>query len=313
MALPKKIQQQAEAVAQLEEQMAAATQETEPTAPPVEEPTPPAEPQGNSPAAEPQHAPPADDVAQKYRTLQGMYNSAMQRLTNLSSEVEQLKGELLKARRVEEAPEAPDTSLISPKDVETYGEDLIDLASRIAQKEIAKSSRAYERQIAELTGRLNEQIGEVKTRQVASAEDLFFERLTRAKPDWEALQATSECQEWLGMRPPGVDATWNDILVAAAKKHDVQRVLEVFQTFEATRPKREAAPTPKTSNELQRQVAPSKSKAGSVSSDKRVYSFAEYEREMRNVASLQKSGRYDEAQRLEKDLDAAFVEGRVRP
>ena len=61
-----------------------------------------------------------------------------------------------------------------------------------------------------------------------TANELFLDGLTRALPTWKQVQATDECQAWLASRIPGSRATWNDSLLDAANRHDVDAVMEVF-------------------------------------------------------------------------------------
>jgi hypothetical protein len=134
------------------------------------------------------------------------------------------------------------------------------------------------------------------------------------------VQATAECQEWLGNRIPGTTVTWDMALKDAASRRDVKTVLEVFENFfskhptlNPSAPAPEPAPAP-AKQELQRQVAPSKSSASAPTANtKRTYTGAEYQVESNRLMRLMQKGALDEANRLEAELNAALVEGRVTP
>lgn len=329
MALPKAIQEQANAIAAMEQQATAAP--TEPASPGTAPPTPAApaanEAQALDPAAtatppEPAAAPPepkADEALweQRYRTLQGMFSRETR---TLHAKVQELEEKLAAKPAAPAEPAAPATS-VTPKDAEAFGEDLIDLARRIARDEFGAREATYVNRIEQLEAQLTKQVGEVRQTQQASASELFFERLTAAVPTWERMQETPECQQWLAARVPGFAFTWNDALQNAAAQLDVQRAVEIFGTFIAAHPKfappRAAAPAakPQVNQELARQVTPQKtsSPAPAASSNTRVYTSAEYAAESDRVIRLSKAGKFDEAAQIEQQLNAALMEGRIRP
>jgi hypothetical protein len=248
-----------------------------------------------------------------YGSLQTQNRELHDQLRNLQNEVRNLQ-----VARVEPG-KAERPALVTPKDVEAFGEDLIDVVRRAAREEFAPEREQYKEYIAALEKKLTEQVGAVQEGQQRGESDKFFDRLTQAIPNWEELQATQECQEWLGTRPPGNRNTWNDILRDAAARHDAQAAVEIFRAFDASRPRAQppvqAAPVkPQTSNELQRQVTPSKSKASAPSTAQpRIYTASDYEAESMKVIKLRKTNRHDDAQALENELNAALQEGRIRP
>ena len=335
MVLPKQVQAQADALEQYERQVAEARNAQQPK--PADTPDPPPEtPPGDTPAPAPAPAPaeppkPADDDSgtwrQRYLSLQGQYNSQVpalqQQVQTLTESVAQLTQQL----KTKEAPppeSAPEADLVTSKDVEAFGEDLVDLARRIAKDEFGKRESKYIKQIEALQGQLAEakgQVGEVVESTAKSANERFFETLDARLPGWDKVQATAECQEWLGTRIPGTAATWDLALKEAAGRRDVQTALEVFDAFFAKHPtlnpKAEPAPAPAPTpakQELERQVAPSKSTASAPSAgSKRVYTGADYTSESNRLMRLMQQGKAEEAGRLEAELNAALAEGRVTP
>jgi hypothetical protein len=130
------------------------------------------------------------------------------------------------------------------------------------------------------------------------------------------VQASEACQKWLGSKVPGANFLWNDVLVDAAEKLDAARAIEVFTAYAQTQP-RAPQPAPAASgrrSELSRQVTPAKS-GGSVTAatEKRTYTAKEYEAESMQIVRLTKAGRHDEAKQIEDELNAALLEGRLKP
>lgn len=332
MALPKQVQAQADALQQFEQQVAAARAAQEPK--PDEPPDSPKDPEGTAPAPAPAPAPaeapkPTDDDSstwrQRYLSLQGQYNSQVpalqQQVQTLTESVAQLTQQL-KAKEAPPPEALPEPELVTKKDVDAFGEDLVDLARRIAKDEFGKRESKYIKQIEALQGQLAEakgQVGEVVQSTAASAQERFFEALDARMPGWDNVQKTSECQEWLGTRIPGTTATWDMALKDAAAKRDVKTVLEVFEVFfqkhPNLNPNKPAAPAPsQAKQELQRQVAPSKSTASTPTANtKRTYTGAEYQTESMRLLRLMQKGQAEEAGRLDAELNAALAEGRVTP
>lgn len=330
MALPKQVQAQADALEQFERQVAEARSAAEPK--PDEPNPPPKDPEGSAPAPAPAPAPAdppksADDDStwrQRYLSLQGQYNSQVpalqQQVQTLTESVAQLTQQL----KTKEAPApepAPEADLVTKKDVDAFGEDLVDLARRIAKDEFGKRESKYLKQIEALQGQLAEakgQVGEVVESTAKSANERFFETLDARLPGWDKVQATAECQEWLGTRIPGTTATWDMALKQAASNRDVKTVMEVFDAFFAKHPTmnptaKAPAPAP-AKQELQRQVAPSKSSASTPTANtKRTYTGAEYQAESMRLMRLMQRGQAEEAGRLDAELNAALAEGRVTP
>jgi len=324
MALPKQVQRQADAITEYDRQQAEAIEGA--TAQPPEDPeAPPAQPAPSSVVAMPSPAPataqPADaQWEQKYRTLQGMFS---QETRNLHNQIRTLSDELTALRdqvKQRDTPPAPPTTLITEKDTEAFGADLVDMARRVAREEFGTRESSYLGRIAQLEEQVTQQVGAVQQNQQQSSREGFFAKLESVVPGWEQMQVTEACQQWLASRIPGAGFTWNDVLVDAAEKFDAARAIEVFQTFRAAhapQPPQRATPNPAAQRraELSRQVTPPRvaSSPAQLPGERRIYSAAEYESETLRAIRLNKTGKYDEATQIETDLNAALMEGRIRP
>jgi len=336
MSLPKQVQRQADAMREYDEQLTAAATPPEPTDPP-ETPQPAAPPQEQTPQPPTNPpAPPVDDPnsetwAQRYRSLQGQFSTLVpqlqQQVRDLTTKFDAATGRIDELTRAAQQPATPPqapTELVTKSDVDAFGPELVDLARRIARDEFGQREVTYKNQIEALQQELQVtkgSVGEVAQTQQRTAQQSFFERLDTAVPGWQAAQQTPECQTWLATRIPGQAATWDQALKAAAGRLDVGAVKELFDAFyerfpqhNPSAPPRVPAPTP-ASRELQRQVAPSKSNASPnlTPQNKRTYSAADYQSESLKQLRLEQAGKFDEAKRIENELNTALAEGRVLP
>ena len=156
MSIPKQVQKQSEEVQELykqingepEEAQAKAEATTEPVVENVEEPTPSDSVKEQAPQSEPQEQTesgdqePKDNWQQKYKSLQGMYNSDVPRLNaqnrDLTSRVAQLE-QLLSTVKDEPAQKTPvqTAKLITDDDVKEYG-DSIAVMKKAAREEVSQ-------------------------------------------------------------------------------------------------------------------------------------------------------------------------------
>lgn len=331
MALPKQVQAQASVADEYDKQVAAAQLAAEPKQeePTQSEPEQEPEKQSQEPVSVDPQKPTEDDPnsltwRQRFQSLQGQFNSQMpalqQQVAQLTEFADQLQAKL-KEQKTASQPEPEQSQLVTTKDVEAFGEDLVDLARRIAKEEFGRRESKYIKQIEALEGQLTkaeDQVGEVVQSQAKTAQDRFFENLSTTVPSWEQVQATDDCQTWLATRIPGSQSTWNDALLNAANRRDVQSVKEVFDTFfekyPSHNPSAKKQQQSSARQELNRQVAPGKSTASNPSSQTgRVYTSADYIAESNRIVRLSQQGKHDQAMQLQSELDAAQTEGRIRP
>jgi len=322
MALPKQVQNQAAAAEEYDRQVKEAQAATAP-----EPPEPPKAETPSEPPAPPQPAPASvkDDEPtwkQRFLSLQGMFNS---QVPLLQQQVKELQAQLKAKEASPPEPQKPSKKeLVTKADEDAFGSDLIDVIRRGAREEIERLSEQYEMKIGELKQQLQEarqSVSEVAEVQTKSVQEQFFTTLEARLPKWEEIQASAECQNWLGSRVPGSTYTWNDALVSAANRHDVDAVMEVFDEFFSRHPqlkpgaKPAPAPAPRNREELNRQVTPAKSNAAAPTPNgsKRIFTSQDYHNESMRVIRLTQQNRRQEAEALEAELNAALAEGRVKP
>lgn len=233
---------------------------------------------------------------QRYRSLDGMIQAR-------DRQIEQLHQLLAGMQQAPAAPAAPAPTkgkLVSEKDEEAFGADLIDLTRRVMQEESGEVIAALKEQVAQLQAQLQ---GVSQTAAV-SVQDRFETRLSAAAPNWRKIDSEPAFIEWLQASP-----TRHKLFAEAARAHEVQDVAYFFNEYEKTH---QSAPAPAVDPRLEKQVAPGRSKAvptpAKQPSDKKQWTRSE-------IADFMVNGkkRYspDEYTRLYKDVFAAQQEGRV--
>ncbi len=322
--LPEQVLRQAREVEALEKAMNPETPpETQPPANP--ENTPPQEPQASQvqPAPAPQPPAPSEEETWKarYLSLQGLFNAEVPKLQN---RVRELEAQVVatQAQPKPPAPEAtPPKKLVTDKDVETYGGDLIDLIRRQAS-EIAQAERAgLEAEITKLRGennQLQQQLGGVAQQQTQTSRAAYEADLTKAVADWGQININPEFHQWLAVPDPLSGIQRQKLLENAYGGFDVKRTAALFNAFKAEKGMLTAQPpvarTPPS--ELSRQIAPGTSRSAPSSSEptgsERVFSQEEIHRFYTDVAKGLYAGKAQEAAKIEAEIDAAVAAGRVR-
>lgn len=210
------------------EVVAEAVEEAEPPTLAVVEndPAPEAEPTVDAGEQEPEPDPTPDLAAkleaaeQRYRTLQGMHNAD-------KAVLEQYK-ELVEMQTQAAQQPAEPAPVAAPQgwnaeDVSQFGDDLIDLMSRVSRQVVSD-------QVAELKTMIEGLQGEVKG--VASftaqtAQEKFEADLTTAVPNWRTIDSNEEFSTWLSSVP-----AVNKVFAQAVNDLDAGSVVGVFQMFE---------------------------------------------------------------------------------
>lgn len=311
-ALPKAVKAQLEQAEQIEKALAAKNAPQEPE-PPVEPPEtePPAEPQQQA-APEPVVTPPGDepDIHERYITLKGKYDAEVPRLveglrerdrqiTELSERMKQLE------QKSAEPPKAD--PLVSDKDVEAFGDDMIDLVRRAAREEFGRLAGPMLAEIRKELTPVREQVSTVVNRQKLTEEDRFYQTLTGLVPDWEQINADQRWLEWLGEIDPLVGDVRQAALDTAFRAMDAKRTAAIFNTWKAQFQPKVKSPV----QELQRQVSPSKSGASApVQPAAKIWTNAEYQAAFDPRLTRHMSAA--EIASLQAEADRAAQENRVR-
>ena len=264
---------------------------------------------------EPTNQIPEEKWENKYHTLKGMYDAEVPRLHSqvreLNSQVQQLIADAAAAKA--QVPQEPinTSSLITEQDKEAFGPDLIDLIERATESKVS-TFRQRESELVKEIKELRGKLGDVSERQVVSDKDRFLMGLGQRVPDWESLNTDQGFLTWLSEIDPVYGIPKQAALTNAYESLDVARVASIFEAYK--RLVTPAQPGKQKNQELQRQVAPTRSRASSPdpadSNSQRIFSqqdIAQFYEDVRrgNVSP-------EDAVRIENEIHAAAAEGRIR-
>jgi hypothetical protein len=317
MALPRQVEAQLRELEALEKQLAEgqnpAPADPEPTpAEPPQDPQPqPTEPKPVEPTPTPTEPVVAEETwQQKYKTLKGMYDAEVPRLhadlRDLKAQVDNLR-KASEIKPVEPAKPAAATKLVTDADVEAFGQDLIEVQRKVA-REVASEFRGELDAMRAENEKLREQLTSTGT-QVSEAS--FEQRLYRMVPDFEAVNADPKWIAWLNEVDPLLRAPRSSVAQQAFNRGDAEGVAHYVAMFKKT-----VAPVEQKADkteELERQLQPNRgaTSAPPASQKGKVYTNADIEKMFRKAADLGTKGQTDAAKKLEAEIDAAYMEGRV--
>jgi hypothetical protein len=317
MALPRQVEAQLRELEALEKQLAEgqnpAPADPEPTQaePPQDQQPQQSEPKPVEPTPTPTEPVVAEETwQQKYKTLKGMYDAEVPRL---HADLRELKGQVDSLRKasetkpVEPAKPAAATKLVTDADVEAFGQDLIEVQRKVA-REVASEFRGELDAMRAENEKLREQLTSTGT-QVSEAS--FEQRLYRMVPDFEAVNANPKWIAWLNEVDPLLRAPRSSVAQQAFNRGDAEGVAHYVAMFKQT-----VAPAEQKADktdELERQLQPNRgaTSAPPTSQKGKVYTNADIEKMFRKAADLGTKGQLDAAKKLEAEIDAAFMEGRV--
>jgi hypothetical protein len=311
--LPKQVQAQADAVAELDKmfEQPAPTEQEQVEA--VQEPAVEQAPAAEKPKSD-------DDTWQKrYQTLQGMFNAEVPRLNSQVKELTtQLQTAIASIEALKKQPqkqEKPVEKLVTEKDVEAYGGELIDLVKRQAAEVIQSERATIQDDLAKLqaeNAELKKMLGGVAEKQGANERRAYYVELASQVPEYEAINTNPDFLTWLAEVDPLSGVTRQAYLNVAFEQFDAKRTATLFNAFKkdaglAAQPKQDAK------QELQRQVAPGTSRASAPTTPnagEKIWAM----RDIEQFYTEASKGRYsrEEAARIEAEIDAAVAAGRIR-
>lgn len=257
------------------------------------------------------------EYEQKYKTLQGMYNSEV---VTVKRENAALKERLTQLENLLTTPQQVQSigaveKYITAKDEEDYG-DTIDVIRRAAREEdqMLKSEVEFlKAELRKMASTVIPTIEQVTKTQSQNQEQLFWDRLTQAVPDWQTINNDAAFHEWLLEVDPISGFSKQVFLEDAQKRFDVGRIATLFNTWKRQINAPQAQQTSDArKSELEKQIAPAKAKSSNRQPQKdRVYSHKDIADFYADVRRGVYRGRDDERARIEADIFTAQVEGRI--
>ena len=334
MALPKQVQQQLDEVEELEKQLEAQGEEVEAkpevkkkkTSKKAKAEDTEVEVTDDEPIEEPVavEATPADDskeevsesFKQKYATLRGKYDAEVPRLhqqvKELTDQMNAIREEAEAAKKVEAEKPKEKVSYVTDADREEYGDDLIDFQRRVAKEASQEYEDRFEQQ-AKVIEQLQQQISNTGNQ---VGEVGFSPKLNALVPGFDQLDNVERWVAWLNEYDPMTRGPRRDQAQSAFNSGDAEAVAHYVGLFRESINEPVANGKSDRQTELEKQVTPSRSASTvtnkSSSKDSRVYSEKELNNAWTKIRTLNTQGKYDDAEKLEAELTAAYMEGRVK-
>lgn len=282
-----------------------------------------APPDAPAAAAQPVQAPAPDPVAEanhRYSVLQGKYNAETGRLLGAAQALKDENQRLLEALNQRQAPPVAgarpedrfDTSMVTPKEREEFGEELVNLMARIA-----KANSAGE--VATLRGELDRLRGITAQTQQENAQARavrVWALLKDQVPNCVVVNNSQQFVDWLEIPDIMSGRPRKEGLTAAYEAGDGPRVVGIFKRFIEEDSHSGSTPRPAAPAVDQGTlIAPDAgrgnggeapgSQGGKIWSESEINDF--YSRVQRKRISP------EEAKATEADILAALRDGRIRP
>ena len=294
-------------------------------------PTPPPEPA----PPEQQTQQPAPDIEHQFRSLQGRYSKAEEEKQQMARQVADLQRLLATVQTPTPQPQQgsgvkfpTSQPRVSPKEVEEYGKEFIDVIGRRAMEVQEATLTPMLTQLQQNIQRLEAQLGGVRQVQATDANERMWGILDREIPNWQAINNSNEFVQWLQMPDPLSGQIRHGMLDQAFKSQQVSRVIQFFRHFlidysAATQPPLQPSP-PNSSNgvngqgngslDLMALAAPGRAKGGqtTLAPQKPYYTPHDIKQFYTDKTFGKYAGREAEALEIEKDIIQASKEGRVR-
>lgn len=323
MATPKTVQRQLE---QAEAMLAAQTQQVEATQQPVVTDAAQLLAQAPMPApahiANPEIQPPADppkpavDYEQKFKTIEGMYRKEVPELrtkvATYESEMTALKEQVRALTAAAQKATEPKKATVDPKDVESFGADMVDMVQRYAQQTFSAlrdEFAGYASDIDKRVKALEETVTGVRQTTDSTLSSQFYATLKQLVPDWETINVGDDWLAWLAEVDPVYRVPRQAALDAAHQRRDVEGVAAVFNAFKSTR-------KAKPSAALEAQRAPSTTPAAPVATSQsqqlKAAISSKFVRDFyTDIARGRYKGREKDAEAIEAQINQAAAEGRI--
>jgi cell division septum initiation protein DivIVA len=326
MALPKSVQRQldeADAIASQQNQppqqeiVTDASQLPAPAPAQASAPAPSTQPQTPAPAEPPA---PAEDWQQKFRTVQGMYQAEVPQLraqnkqfeAQLAAAREQLTALSAAVTKAQTPATEPPKAEIDPRDARAFGEDMVEMVNRYAQKTFASAQQRIDQMVGGFDKRLSaleKAVTGVSQRTETTMESQFYATLEQLVPDWKTVNTSPKWLEWLAEVDEVYNVPRQTALDVAFERRDAPRVAAVFKQFARLTP-------PKPADQRQTLVTPSEGGGGPVNPpapppNKPMISQKFVQQFYTDEAKGRYRGREAEFKRIEAEINLAAQEGRI--
>ena len=255
---------------------------------------------------------PDNNWEQRFRVIEGKYRAEIPRLHDQNRELSERLEQALKA--LEEKAQTPveDKKLVTDADVESFGEDMVDMVRRAAREEFDALAKKFAGELDKRFGAVAAKVEQTEQVVVKSAKDKFWDAVDTKHADFEAVNSDPRWFAFLDTRIPGSRLTRRTLAEKAIAELDAEALIEQVGLFKESLPKAEPQQPTKPKPTLNSQVAPNTSGASNPSPDPvgKIWTGAEYAAALdhRNMQRMSRAD-YDA---LVAEAETAFAEGRVR-
>lgn len=201
----------------------------QPVTAPVTQPQPQPQPQQSQPqVGDPRATWGATEWMNHAKSMEGRFRQSSEQVMTLQGTVSALGDELVQSQSRVPSPQpqfqtpvvpAP-VPLLTPQDVETYGEDFLGVAQRAALQAVQPHLNNLEARNRQLEQRL-------RKNSIQTVESL----LDREVPNWPQINLSPRFKSWLRQREIYTGRLRSDLLKEAHQAADAARVLNFFQGF----------------------------------------------------------------------------------
>jgi hypothetical protein len=200
--------------------------------PPPASPAPQSPPPPPPPQAPPANEPRADwDLAkwqQHARSMEGRFKQSQDTVNSLQGTMTEMGDELVRLQNtsrqnvapLQQPPPPVQHKMITPQDVETYGEDWLNTAARAAMDAVKPQLSQLQQQNQFLQKQLRKQT-------VNTINGLLDAEI----PNWPQINTSPEFKNWLRLRDIYSGTVRQDLLNDAFRASDASRVLQFFRGF----------------------------------------------------------------------------------
>jgi hypothetical protein len=212
---------------------------------------------------------------------------------------------------------------VTAKEVQEYGEELLDVVGR-------RAVEVYEPLLNQLVNELNQvkrQVGGVQNTVVYDARVKMYDDLAKEVPNWDVINNSPQFAHWLDQIDPISRQARRSFLNAAHNSNQTGQVVDIFRGFLATQAPYASANgqgqpsgnvVTQQSNspppvDLSQFAAPGRAKSGqtSVPPEKPIFNAADIPQFYRDKTAGKYAGREAEADAIERALFEAGRDGRI--
>ena len=272
-------------------------------------PTQPA-PTDNAPTSVAKTLPPAPEETweSRFNVLNGKYSQEVPRYAAENRALRQEVGKLTEqvgtlTKQIEDVQsKVPTAPLISPDEVQEFGEPLVNMARRAGEE---AAQRATQKSTSELK-QVKDDLNDLKKSAAEIQWFNFIDLLTTLVPDWAQINVDARFLQWLTETDDLSGAPRQILLDNAKDARDATRAARFFTQWKAIGQQQAAV----SRQAMEQQVVPDSSSRTVVPAGKQIITRPQIRQFYDNV----RAGMYTPAEQAayEAEIDAAMKEGRIR-